>query len=61
LRSDLRHDETGRDTLIPEVVEELDSIAVAAVPTEVDGRPYQPLDAEAAVLGLPYFTGGDVR
>lgn len=57
----LGHDETSGDTLIPEMVEELDSVRVPAVPTEVDTGPFEPLDTEASGLGLPYFTGGDVR
>jgi hypothetical protein len=57
----LGHDETSGDTLVSKVVEELDSIAVTAVPTEVDTGPLQPLHHEPTGLGLPYFTGSDVR
>jgi hypothetical protein len=61
LLTSLGHDETSGDTLVSKVVEELDSIAVTAVPTEVDTGPFQPLDHEPTGLGLPDFTGSDVR
>jgi hypothetical protein len=49
----LGHDETSGDTLVSKVVEEGDSIAVAAVPTEVDTGSFEPLDHELAGFGLP--------
>jgi hypothetical protein len=61
LLTSLGHDETSGDTLVSKVVEELDSIAVTAVPTEVDTGPFQPLHHEPTGLGLPDFTGSDVR
>jgi hypothetical protein len=61
LLTSLGHDETSGDTLVSKVVEEGDSIAVTAVPTEVDTGPFQPLDHKPTGLGLPRLARGDVR